>query len=163
MLRSGIRKDRPIGIRLCEHCIATSSLPAYVCRELSEDCELRGRRIATALNDLAMPSCRYCAVRVSRTQYSINSQAHGHFSPLRFRCAPRTPNTRSYVAAAADIRTNVLRCAIRHPVYVVPLVRPSVLSCALVHQSVAMGISLWLGRSSLCGDTEPHIGPGSFI
>jgi hypothetical protein len=34
---------------------------------------------------------------------------------------------------------------------------------ARARQSVAKGISLWLGRSSLCGGAEPHIGPGSFI
>jgi hypothetical protein len=53
--------------RLCgahPHCDFISC--RCVCREMRK-CDFGGRQIAAALDDLAMPSCRYRAVRVSRT------------------------------------------------------------------------------------------------
>lgn len=130
-----------------------------VCREMRK-CEPLGRHIAIALNDLALPSRRYRAVRVSRTQRSINPQAHCHFSPPRFFRAPRNP-TADRRSSQLQIEQHTSFAAHFATAFVRSLsVRPSVLSCVLVHQALALGISLWLGRSSLCGDAEPHIGPG---
>lgn len=79
------------------------------------------------------------------------------------RLRPQEPNRRSKFAAVANITMNIVRCAFRHCVC-------AFLRCTLVSSVVRArasvgrsGISLWLGRSSLCGDAEPHIGPGSFI
>lgn len=149
-----------------EGCVAPSALRLHLLPlRLSRDEEMRLRGAADRSR-----SKRPCDAKLSLSCCEgLPSLAFNQFAstlPLfaaSLRLSSQEPNSRSTFAAVANITTNIVRCAFRHSVCAFPRSTPVssvVRACASVGRN---GISLWLGRSSLCGDAEPHIGPGSFI
>ena len=100
--------------------VATSSPAACVCREMRKMQASRGGQIAAALNDLAMPSCCYRAVR--SPEPSVQSIRKHTATFRRLACLkPQKPNIRSSSTAVANITTLIVCCAFRHCIY--PYVR----------------------------------------
>jgi hypothetical protein len=147
-------------------CVAPSALRLHLLPlRLSRDEEMRLRGAADRSR-----SKRPCDAKLSLScREGLPNLAFNPFAstlPLfaaSLRLSPQEPNSRSTFAAVANITTNIVRCAFRHCICALPR-RTPVSSVVRARASVGRnGISLWLGRSSLCGDAEPRIGPGSFI